>query len=353
MGAGGRGCAGRGAGGWRRGGGGRARARPARGRRRCVSGRPGRPLGRPAGRPGPMAAVGGPGPDRAEGSGPEARAAPGTAPARGTRPRRRRTRRLAREAPYEAQSTVSTAAARDGVDPDGPPWRRTREAVGRGAQCAAQLLGRLGEVLGGVDGAPVGALRERETRQPAFAGEAGEGRALVVAAVGQQVREGGGEDVDAGVDQIRRGRRLDEVQHVPERVGLHGAPGDAGAGQREGGVGVALVVEVGHLAEREAGPDVAVGGVPGLVRAGQRGGRVLQAAAAAQRLGLDNGRDAQRQLGLCQPVLQHLGEMAAGDDRVRDALLGQPVQLMADDRGPGAGNLDHRLGAVVGVRAET
>ncbi len=196
-------------------------------------------------------------------------------------------------------------------------------------------------------------MRERIAGQPAFAGEAREGGALVVATVGQQAGEGRGEDVDARVDQIRRGGRLDEVQDMPVRVGFHDAPGDPRAGQRESGLGVALGVEGGHLTEREAGPDVAVGGVPGLTGAGEGGGGVFEAAAAAQRLALDNGRDAQRQLGLCQPVLEDRGEMAAGDDGVGDALFGQPVQLVADDRGPGAGNLDHRLGSVVGVRAET
>ena len=118
--------------------------------------------------------------------------------------------------------------------------------------------------------------------------------------VGQQIREGGGEDVDARVDEIRRGGRLDEVQYVPERIGLDGAPRDAGAGQRESGFRVAFVVEGGHLAEREAGPDVAVGGVPGLVGAGEGGGREFESAAAAQRLVLHNGRDAQGQLGLAR-----------------------------------------------------
>ena len=138
----------------------------------------------------------------------------------------------------------------------------------------------------------------------------------------------------------------------PKLVGLHGAPRDARAGQRERGDGVALGVEGGHVAQREAGPDVAVGGVPGLVRVREVRGGVLEAAAAAQRLRLDDGGDAQRQIGRVQPLLEDLGEMAAGDDGVGHALLGEPGKLMADDRGPGAGDLDHRLGPVVGVRAQ-
>ena len=50
----------------------------------------------------------------------------------------------------------------------------------------------------------------------------------------------GGEDVHARVDQVRRGRGLDEVQDVAELVGLHGAPRDARPGQRERRDGVAL-----------------------------------------------------------------------------------------------------------------
>ena len=86
---------------------------------------------------------------------------------------------------------------------------------------------------------------------------------------------------------------------------------------------------------------------------GQRGGGVLQPAAAAQRLLLDDRRHAQRQRRVAvQPLLEHLGEVAAGDDDVGDALGGQPGELVADDRGAGAGDLDHRLGPVVGVRAQ-
>jgi hypothetical protein len=84
----------------------------------------------------------------------------------------------------------------------------------------------------------------------------------------------------------------------------------------------------------------------------EAGGGVLEAAAAAQRLRLDDGGDAQRQFRGLQPLLEHLGEVAAGDDGVGHALRGQPGKLMADDRGPGSRDLDHRLGAVVGVRAQ-
>lgn len=174
----------------------------------------------------------------------------------------------------------------------------------------------------------------------------------MVAEVGQQLREGRGEDVHTGVDEERRRRRLDEVGDVPERVGLDGAPRDPGAGQGEGGEGVALRVEGGHLAQRETGPDVAVGGVPGLVRRGQMRSGVLEAATAAQRLGLDDRGHLERKVGAVEPLLEHLGEMAAGDDGVGHALGGQPGKLMADDRGPGARDLDHRLGAVVGVGAQ-
>ena len=86
---------------------------------------------------------------------------------------------------------------------------------------------------------------------------------------------------------------------------------------------------------------------------GQMRGGVLEAAAAAQRLRLDDGRARAAAVRRdSSHVLEHLGEMTAGDDDVRHALGGQPGQLMADDRGPGAGDLDHRLGTVVGVRAQ-
>src|SRR5581483_8597773 len=69
---------------------------------------------------------------------------------------------------------------------------------------AAQLPCRLRQILRRVDGPPVRAVRQREAGQAAFAGQAGEGRALVVAALRQQLPEAGREDIDAGVDQIRR-----------------------------------------------------------------------------------------------------------------------------------------------------
>lgn len=44
--------------------------------------------------------------------------------------------------------------------------------------------------------------------------------------------------------------------------------------------------------------------------------------------------------------------MTARHDGVGHPLRGQPGELMADDRGPRAGDLDHRLRTVVGVRAK-
>ena len=53
----------------------------------------------------------------------------------------------------------------------------------------------------------------------------------MVAEVRQHRGERGREDVHARVDQIRRRRRLDEVQDMAELVGLHGPPGDPRAGR--------------------------------------------------------------------------------------------------------------------------
>jgi len=89
-----------------------------------------------------------------------------------------------------------------------------------------------------------------------------------------------------------------------------------------------------------------------LVGPGQRLRRELQAAAAAERLGLDHRRRPHREIGLREPGLQHLGEMAAGDHDVGHALLGQPVQLVLENRAAGPGDLDHRLRPGVGVRPQ-
>lgn len=81
-------------------------------------------------------------------------------------------------------------------------------------------------------------------------------------------------------------------------------------------------------------------------------GGVLQAPAPAQRLVLHDGGHPQRQRRLGQPLLEHLGEVPAGDHRVRHPLGGQPRELVPDDRHPRTGDLHHRLGAVVRVRPQ-
>lgn len=62
---------------------------------------------------------------------------------------------------------------------------------GRSAPQCRQFLRCLREVLGGVDGAPVGTLGNREAGQAALAGQVRERGALVVAALGEQVGEPG------------------------------------------------------------------------------------------------------------------------------------------------------------------
>lgn len=64
--------------------------------------------------------------------------------------------------------------------------RRSWTEVSASTTQCRQLLGGLCEVLRRVDGAPVGALRDRVAGQAAFAGQARERGALVVAEVGQQ-----------------------------------------------------------------------------------------------------------------------------------------------------------------------
>src|SRR5690606_39626056 len=106
-------------------------------------------------------------------------------------------------------------------------WRAVRTVAGSSggaggwpAAGGRQFLRRLREVLRGVDGPPVGALRDREAGQAALPRQVRERGALVVAALRQQVGEPGGEDVDARVDLERRRRGLDEVRDVAEAVRL-------------------------------------------------------------------------------------------------------------------------------------
>ncbi len=100
---------------------------------------------------------------------------------------------------------------------------RTGAAAGAAGQrsgaVADQLLGGLGEVLGGVDGPPVGALRQREAGRGGVRARGG-GRWC---ARGRRARGAGRgsprEDVHTRVDEVGRGRRLDEVGDVAEGVG--------------------------------------------------------------------------------------------------------------------------------------
>jgi hypothetical protein len=79
---------------------------------------------------------------------------------------------------------------------------------------------------------------------------------------------------------------------------------------------------------------------------------VLQAAASAEGLVLDRVVDPHSEpRTISHVLLENLGSMAERDDDVSDSVLGQPSELMLDDRP--ASDLDHGLRAIIGERSKS
>src|SRR3970040_819260 len=100
----------------------------------------------------------------------------------------------------------------------------------------SDLGGGLREVLGRVDGAPVGVAAVAE--EPTLSNELGERRRLVVAAVGQAAQELPRNDVEPGVDPLLQQRLLIEGGDAAAAVDASDAIGAAEAGEHDGGGGL-------------------------------------------------------------------------------------------------------------------
>lgn len=119
----------------------------------------------------------------------------------------------------------------------------------------------------------------------------------MVAAFWQEFGELGRAHVHPRVHLVGDRGRFDEVDDVAEPVCPDGAPGEPRSGESQGGDSATLGVEGGHVAQREASPDITVGRVPGFVGPGECGGGELQPTATSQWFLLDHRLCAQREFG--------------------------------------------------------
>nr|WP_232534908.1 hypothetical protein [Nocardia terpenica] len=107
-------------------------------------------------------------------------------------------------------------------------------------------------------------------------------------------------------------------------------------------------MEVGEICKRERGDDVAVENEERRLRVAQFAGRELHPATAPERLVLNSVIDGEAEAGAVACVVgDHLVLITAADGDGFDAVVGEPGELIADDRCPGYGH--HRFGGIVGV----
>src|SRR3990170_719238 len=222
------------------------------------------------------------------------------------------------------------------------PAAASRQSRGRQRR---HLGGGLRQVLERVHGAPVGAAAV--TVEFALGGQLGEGRRLVVAAVGQPAQELPRRYVQAGVDPVRQERLLVEGGDTAAAVQAGDAVWAAGAGKHDGGGGLLAPVVAEEGRQRLVGQDIAVEGDDGVFARGQKPRPQLEGAAASQRLLLQGVVHSKPEAGAVPEVpLDDLRLVAAEQDRVADAMAGQPAYLVLEDGL--ARDLDHRLGPVAG-----
>jgi len=105
-----------------------------------------------------------------------------------------------------------------------------------------------------------------------------------------------------------------------------------------------------HITQRKASPDVPIEGVPRGSRVRQVSTAELEPASPPQGLTLHHGHYLKRESGCFEMGDKYVGQVSAGHYNVLDTLRGQPSKLVINYRL--AGDLDHRLRAVVCVRAE-